>query len=250
MKQQRIGLSRRYAAALRQHLKSGTAANPPLAWRLGRDAVALGLTTLELARMHERAFATIVRVSGKSSQPMLRRQAETFFEEVNSPIEATHRALRRPKGRASRWQESLGERSKELANHYLQLGPRQGLPKRAAEASAASGKVDHDARLTESLQLQNQLRQLTHRVLAAQEEERAKISHELQDEIAQTLLGINVRLLSLKQVARSSTQGLKNQIASVQRLVVKSARSVRQFARKLDPSQPVSGNRSHATRRS
>jgi signal transduction histidine kinase len=111
-----------------------------------------------------------------------------------------------------------------------------------------SGK-DHDHRLTESLQLQKRLRQLTHRVIAAQEDERSKISHELQDEIAQTLLGINVRLLSLKQAARSETQGLKNQIASVQRLVVKSAKSVRRFARKLDTSQPGSGTRSNATRR-
>jgi signal transduction histidine kinase len=81
--------------------------------------------------------------------------------------------------------------------------------------------------LKESLQLQEGLRQLTHQVLAAQEDERKKISRELQDEIAQTLLGINVRLLSLKQEARTNTKGLKNEIASTQRLVVKSAKSVR-----------------------
>jgi len=34
------------------------------------------------------------------------------------------------------------------------------------------------------------LRRLTHRILTAQEAERKKISHELWDEIAQTLLGI------------------------------------------------------------
>ncbi len=233
MKQERIGLSRRYATALRQHLRSQVSANLPLAWRLGRDAVALGLTTLELARMHERAFTTIERVSGKSSRPALRQRAGTFFEAVNSPIEATHRANRPAQGRASRLQEALGERTRELVAAHRQL--RQGVGRRQAmaEALAKSGK-NRDHRLTESLQLQKRLRQLTRRVIAAQEDERLKISHELQDEIAQTLLGINVRLLSLKQAARSSTQGLKNQIASVQRLVVKSARSVRQFARKLD----------------
>ncbi|HEY4951758.1 MAG TPA: hypothetical protein VII71_00040, partial [Verrucomicrobiae bacterium] len=66
------------------------------------------------------------------------------------------------------------------------------------EALAKNGKC-HDKCLEESLELQKCLRQLTHRMLAAQEDERAKLSHELQDEIAQTLLGINVRLLSLKQ---------------------------------------------------
>jgi two-component system sensor histidine kinase UhpB len=83
------------------------------------------------------------------------------------------------------------------------------------------------------------LRQLAHRALAAQEDERHKISHELQDEIAQTLLGINVRLLSLKQKSRSETNGLKHEIASTQRLVVNSARSVRRFARELNMHQPA-----------
>jgi len=87
--------------------------------------------------------------------------------------------------------------------------------------------------LRDSLRLQKGLRQLTHRMLATQEDERKKISIELQDEIAQTLLGINVRLLSLKQEARSNTKGLKNQIASTQRLVAKSAMSVRKVAREF-----------------
>ena len=66
-----------------------------------------------------------------------------------------------------------------------------------------------------------------------------KISHELQDEIAQTLLGINVRLLSLKRGAGSNTKSLKDEIASAQRLVAKSARSVRRFARELGEHHPA-----------
>ena len=91
--------------------------------------------------------------------------------------------------------------------------------------------------LGESLQKQKRQRQLTHRVLAAQEDDRKKISHELQDEVAQTLLGINARLLALKRNARSSLKDLKKEIASTRRLVVKSARSVRRFARELDHPQ-------------
>ena len=56
---------------------------------------------------------------------------------------------------------------------------------------------------------------------------------ELQNEIVQTLLGINVRLLSLKQEARNNTRGFKNEIASTQRLVVKSVQSVRNVAREF-----------------
>jgi signal transduction histidine kinase len=80
---------------------------------------------------------------------------------------------------------------------------------------------------------------LTHQVLAAQEDEREKISHELQDEIAQTLLGVNVRLLLLKQAARNQAKGLKNEIASAQRLVLESATLVRKLARELVNHQPT-----------
>ena len=74
--------------------------------------------------------------------------------------------------------------------------------KDVADAGANNGKP-HGKCLKESLQLQQHLRQLTHQVLVAQEAEREKISQKLRDEIAQTLLGINVRLLLLKQAARS-----------------------------------------------
>ena len=99
--------------------------------------------------------------------------------------------------------------------------------------------MDMKQNLKASLQLQKHLRQLTHRVLVAQEDERLKLSHELRDEIAQTLLGLNVRLLLLKQAARSKTKGLKNEIASTQRLVVRSAALVRRFARQLDNHRPT-----------
>lgn len=83
--------------------------------------------------------------------------------------------------------------------------------------------------LEESLRLQKRLRRLAHRVLAAQEDERRKISHELQDEIAQTLLGIKVRLLNLKTAARAGGN-LAKEIASTQRLVVDSIQTINRFA--------------------
>ena len=70
-------------------------------------------------------------------------------------------------------------------------------------------------------------------MLVEHEDERKIISRELQDEIAQTLLGINVRLLSLQQEARSNSRGLKKGIASTQRLVAKSVRSVGRAAREF-----------------
>ena len=153
----------------------------------------------------------------------------------------THRAARQSKVHLSRLNETLGRRTAELAVTHRQL--QRGIVRRKVMEDAAKKRGGHHQKcLEESLALQKRLRQLTHRVLAAQEDERHEISHKLQDEIAQTLLGINVRLLSLKQKARSNTNGLKHEIASTQRLVVKSAQSVRRFARELNMHQPAYGD--------
>jgi signal transduction histidine kinase len=77
--------------------------------------------------------------------------------------------------------------------------------------------------------MQTHLRHLTHQILSAQEEERKKISRELHDEIAQTLLGINVRLLTLKQAAAVNTKDLKKEIASTQRVVEKSEKTLSRY---------------------
>jgi signal transduction histidine kinase len=230
MKHKLIRLSQHYLAALRKHLKPGSRASLRPALELGGQAVALGLETLELARIH--AHALVILGLSKSKRAMIKR-AENFFTEANTLIEETHRAVRQSKIRLSRLKETLGQRTEELACRNRQL--KRGVVRRKvmAEAAEKSGK-DHDKCLGESLRLQSRLRQLTHRMIAAQEDDRKKISRELQDEIAQTLLGINVRLLSLKRGDRSNTNGLKNEIASAQRLVANSAKYVRRFARELN----------------
>ncbi len=170
---------------------------------------------------------TLLKLSGDKNA-MIKR-AEVFFTEAITPIVETHRAARQSKIDLNRLSHTLRRRTAELAATNRQLQRGIVRRKRVEAALAKSGK--HYARLLkDSLHLQEGLRQLTHEVLAAQEDERQKISHELQDEIAQTLLGINVRLLSLKKEARLNTAGLKNEIASTQRMVAKSARSVRRAA--------------------
>jgi signal transduction histidine kinase len=229
MKQNLIRLSQRYVTALRKHLKSGTRVNLQPAVGLGRQAVALGLETLELARIHERALATLKLSNTKNGFTKL---AEVFFTEANILIEETHRTARQTKVHLSRVMATLGRRTEELAasNRQLQKGV---VRRKIMEDDFAKRGKRHQKSLDESLELQKRLRQLTHQAIAAQEDERTKISRELQDEIAQTLLGINVRLLSLKQEARSNTKGLRNDIASTQLLVAHSARSVRQVGRKI-----------------
>jgi signal transduction histidine kinase len=229
MKQNLIRLSQRYVTALRTQLKRGPQVSMQPALGLGREAVALGVGTLELARIHERALATLELARAKNGFTKL---AGIFFTEANSPIVETHRAAQQGKIHLHRMKETLGERTEELAakNRELQRGvTRCKVMQEAAETNGRHYKKC----LEESLELQKRLRQLTHRILTAQEDERKSISLKLHDEIAQTLLGINIRLLSLKHEARVNHKGLKKEIAGTQRLVVKSVNSVKRVAREL-----------------
>jgi signal transduction histidine kinase len=229
MKQNVILLSEQYNDALQKYLASGASADLSTALVLGRQAIALKLETLELARIHEQALTTMKPSQNKSDTT---KRAENFFNKANTPIVEVHDVMQQSKSQVNRLQETLGQRTEELAATNRQL--QRGVVRRKVMENAAQKNGQHYKKcLEESLELQKRLRQLTHRVLVAQEDERKSISLELQDEIAQTLLGINVRLLSLKQEARINHRGLKSEIVSTQRLLVKSVKSVRRVAREL-----------------
>ncbi|MEY2409339.1 MAG: two-component system, NarL family, sensor histidine kinase DegS [Verrucomicrobiota bacterium] len=227
MKRKLSALGRRYERALQEHLRLGKGGKLKPACRLGRQAVALGLETLDLARIHENALAALPRFSTGNG---VTRRAEIFFSEALTPIVETHRAARQGKVDLIQMNARLDRRTRELAatNRELQRGI---VRRKTVEAALKRSGVHYCRLLKDSLHIQEGLRQLTHRVLAAQEDDRQKISLELQDEIAQTLVGINVRLLSLKQESRRNSKGLKKEIASTQSLVAKSAVSVRRVAR-------------------
>ena len=229
MKQKLTWLSQQYLTGLQKYLRQGPRADLQPALGLGRRAVALGLETLDLARIHERALAIMNPSSAKNGAI---KRGEIFFTEAIIPIVETHRAARQSKMDLQQLNGTLNRRTLELAAANRQL--QRGIIRRKSVEAALKKSGEHYTKLLkDSLQLQEGLRQLTHQLLASQEEERKKISLELQNEIAQTLLGINVRLLSLKQEARINTKGLKDEIASTQRLVVKSAQSVRRVAREF-----------------
>lgn len=229
MKQKLASFSQRYADALGRQLKLGPQASLQPALALGQEAVSLGLETLDLARLHEQALVALNLSNLKNAFTKL---AGIFFAEANGPIDEAHSVAHRSRVQFRRIQENLAERTKELADSNRQL--QRGLARRKVMQDSAHKKNLHYKKcLEESLQLQKRLRQLTHRVLLAQEDDRRSISLALHDEIAQTLLGINVRLLSLKQEARVNQKGLKSGIANTQRLVVKSVKSVRRVAREL-----------------
>lgn len=233
MKRKLGDLSRRYAVALQNHLQPGPRTGLELAVKLGLRAVALGVETLEMARIHERALATLGLAGGKLR---LIRRAEVFFAEAITPIVDTHRAARQSKSDLSRVNATLDRCTVALATANCQL-QRGTARRRSVETALKKSGAHYDKLLKDSLQLPEGLRHLTHKILLAQEQDRRSISRQLQDEIAQTLLGIHVRLLTLKRAARGSPGNLSKEIAGTQRLVAESIQSINRFAHELDLHQ-------------
>jgi signal transduction histidine kinase len=229
MKRKLTRLSRAYATALHKHLKQGPRASLLPAQRLGREAAATGLETLDVAKIHDQALSSL---EASSSKDGIIKRAELFFAEAITPIEKTHRAALKTNAHLRQLHKMLGQRTVDLAvsNRFL----KQGVVQRKGVEQALKKSTGHYSRLVkESRRLQKHLRHLTQQILSAHEAERTKISRELQDEIAQTLLGINVRLLALKQEATVNTEDLKKEIASTQRLVEESAKTMSRFAREF-----------------
>lgn len=226
-----IRLSKRYLSVLKGFLKLGSSRTTDwtAATRLGFHIRRLGVGTLQLARIHELALKEI-SISSKNVSRF--NKARQFFDHVNIPSMVTPGAARQQRIELNRLNLQLGRRTAELAaaNRHLKSGMRQR--KTVERALMASGS-HYSKLLSKSLQLQAQLRALTHRIFEAQEKERKKISLELQDEVSQTLIGINVRLLNYKDEARVNGTDLKRELSITQRLVAKSANSMRRMAREF-----------------
>ncbi len=131
--------------------------------------------------------------------------------------------------------EEAQRRAEVLADSNQKL--RQEVIRREKVEESLKQSEQHQSQLLEeSRRMQEQLRHLSRQVLQAQEEERKRISRELHDVIAQVLMGISVRLATLKQQAAVNTKGFTRNIAHTQRLVEASVDIVHRFARELRPS--------------
>ena len=229
MKRKLTRLSRGYVTALREHLKEVPRGGLQSAHDWGCQAAALELETLDVARIHEDALATL---EASRSRDGLIKRAEIFFAEAITPIEKTHRAALKANVRLRQLSQTLGRRTVDLAASNRSL--KQGIVQRKTVEQALRKSGEHSRKLLkESRRQQKHLQRLTHQLLSSQEDKRKKISRDLHDEIAQTLLGINVRLLTLKKEAATDASGLKKEIVSTQRLVDKSVKIIKQFAREF-----------------
>jgi signal transduction histidine kinase len=231
-----LKLSRLYRSALRTHLAQGRLASLEPARGLGGQALAAGMETLDLAKLHEQILITEVLPGCPArKRSTLIKQAGIFFAVAITPIEKTHRSAREAAVQLKKFIETLSQRTVELAASNLELSL-EIAQRKVAEAALAKSEHHYSELLKQSDRLQEQLRRLSRQILMAQEDERKRISRELHDVIAQTLTGINIRLATLKKEAAVNIKGLDRNIARTQRLVEKSVDIVHRFARELRPA--------------
>lgn len=226
-----IRFSHGYSLALNRYLKRALGQTALAAANLGRKAGALGVKPTALARIHRQVLASanaadVGNAAGNAAK------ADRFLAAAIAPLAAARTDSRDHTTALDLLKRKLGRRTRELAatNRLLQRGV---IRRREAEATMKQRERHHATLIRESLRLQNRMRRLTHQVLTAQETQRKDISQECQNELAQTLIGINLRLTILKQEARANTTGLRAEITSTQQLIERSARSVRKAARKF-----------------
>jgi PAS domain S-box-containing protein len=108
--------------------------------------------------------------------------------------------------------------------------------RRLVETDLRENRKEQNRLLRQSRLQQTQLRHLSHRILNAQEEERKRISRELHDVIAQSLVGINVHLAALAQGTALAPDTLHVQISNTRLLIEKTVKIIHEFARELRPT--------------
>ncbi len=236
MNPKRTALSARYLAALRAHLKRrpGTSGND--AKKLGHAALASGLATLDLARIHEHAVIALIASHDLGNRRNeARKQAGIFFTRALIPLEADRRATRETNRQLLQRNEILRKHTAALATANRQL-EREVARRQSGELKIERAKERYLQLFLESKVTQNKLRRLTRQILTVQEEERSEISRELHDEVVQTLVGINVELSALGRGVPAGAKTLQRKISRTQRLVEHSVSAVHRFARELRPT--------------
>ena len=226
-------LAGKYQAGLKAHLKNGSESSLKQADNLGKRAVLLGLETLAVAKMHKIALAAVLPpVVTHSQQIIFAKRAQEFFIEFIVPIESTHSAATNANSLWNEAQVRLNQRTGELALSKRDV-KRRIAQRKLAEQTLAEQKDRYAQLLNESHSLQDRLRQLVRRVLHVRENNCSELSRQLHDEIAQLLLGIDVRLLALVKKRTKEARILLLEVANTQSLIEQSLQQMKRVALEL-----------------
>jgi signal transduction histidine kinase len=94
----------------------------------------------------------------------------------------------------------------------------------------------HDKQRKEIEHTQNNLRRLSHRLVQAQELERARLSRELHDEVGQMMTALGIELGNLHSLRHSNADAFDARFEDVKRINADAMRAIRDLAMGLRPS--------------
>lgn len=208
--------------------------NPQAAAEIGRKAVASGLETLDLARIHIQALAALLKsIDSHAERADATARAVEFFTEAILPIEETHRAALKATANLDHLRAALDQLTLELASANGEL-QQQVTARAAVEADLQHSKRSSSQLLKDSQVLEQHLQNMTRQILVATEGEQLKMSLQLNDVIAQTLLGIHLRILALHNEVTAKRADLNQEISATRRLVAKSAKIISRAAHEFN----------------
>lgn len=107
--------------------------------------------------------------------------------------------------------------------------------RKEAELALRESRDNYQRLFKEAQAMEENLRQLSNKVLSVQEEERRHISYELHDEIGQSLNAVNVSVAMLRRHAPGDS-AFQQQVDGVQKMLVQTIEVIHRFARELRPS--------------
>ena len=230
----KVRWSEEYLAALRTYTELTPSGSFASAHALGKMALKLEMETLEVAKLHDLAVASLLpQEADTGARESLMAKAAMFFSETINPIEQTHPAVREVQADIQEMHLTLAQRTTDLADMNWRL--KVQTTERKAFAALHQQKDQSSKQLmADSKLLEEQLQSMAREILSANEAVRKKMSLQLNDEIAQALLGINLRMAALKNQISTNQADLNKEIAIIQGLVEHSVRIIKHLAHEFN----------------
>ena len=124
-----------------------------------------------------------------------------------------------------------------LASQRLVVATIRDITERKrAEAAILQSEEHYRDLFHQAYQMQENLRRVSERVLKVQEQERARISRDLHDEVGQALTAINMNLAVLRGALTAAPDDVARRITETQTLCEQTMVSIHNFSRELRPA--------------